>query len=48
MSEVDRLQALRERIDTLDRQLQILISERAQCAQQVGAIQQAAGATGNF
>ncbi|MCC6134199.1 MAG: prephenate dehydratase [Candidatus Contendobacter sp.] len=48
MSEVDRLQALRERIDTLDRQLQILISERAQCAQQVGAIKQAAGATGNF
>ncbi len=48
MSEVDRLQALRERIVTLDRQLQILISERAQCAQQVGAIKQAAGATGNF
>ncbi len=48
MSEADRLQALRERIDALDRQLQTLISERAQCAQQVGAIKQAAGATGNF
>lgn len=48
MSEADRLQALREQIDALDRQLQTLISERAQCAQQVGAIKQAAGATGNF
>lgn len=48
MSEADRLQALREQIDALDRQLQTLISERARCAQQVGAIKQAAGATGNF
>ena len=32
MSEADRLQALRERIDALDRQLQTLISERARCA----------------
>ena len=48
MSEADRLQTLRERIDALDRQLQTLISERARCAQQVGAIKQAAGATGNF
>lgn len=48
MSEVDRLQALRERIDALDRQIQALIAERARCAQQVGAIKQASGATGNF
>ena len=47
-NEADRLQALRERIDALDGQIQTLISERARCAQQVGAIKQAAGATGNF
>ena len=48
MSEADSLQALRERIDALDRQIQMLISERARCAQQVGAIKQAAGVTGRF
>ena len=48
MSETDRLQTLRERIDALDRQIQMLIAERARCAQQVGAIKQASGATGNF
>ena len=48
MSEAERLQSLREEIDTLDRQLQTLITERARCAQQVGAIKRAAGATGNF
>ncbi|MFZ4790114.1 MAG: prephenate dehydratase [Candidatus Competibacteraceae bacterium] len=48
MSEAERLQSLREKIDTLDRQLQTLITERARCAQQVGAIKRAAGATGNF
>ena len=48
MSEVDNLQALRERIDALDCQIQALISERARCAQRVGAIKQATGATGNF
>ncbi|HPF57677.1 MAG TPA: prephenate dehydratase [Candidatus Competibacteraceae bacterium] len=47
-SEADSLQALREHIDALDRQIQTLISERACCAQQVGVIKQAAGATGNF
>ncbi|MCB1824367.1 MAG: chorismate mutase, partial [Candidatus Competibacteraceae bacterium] len=46
--EADSLRALRDRIDALDRQIQTLISERARCAQQVGAIKQAAGATGNF
>ncbi len=48
MNEADRLQVLREQIDKLDQQIQTLISERARCAQQVGAIKQAAGATGNF
>ncbi|HQA24815.1 MAG TPA: prephenate dehydratase [Candidatus Competibacteraceae bacterium] len=48
MSEAESLQALREQIDTLDRQIQALISARARCAQQVGALKQAAGATGNF
>ena len=47
-NEADSLQALRARIDALDEQIQTLISERARCAQQVGAIKQAAGATGNF
>ena len=48
MNEADSLRALRDRIDALDRQIQTQISERARCAQQVGAIKQAAGATGNF
>jgi len=48
MNEADRLQALREQIDSLDRHIQTLIAERARCAQQVGAIKQASGATGNF
>lgn len=46
--EADRLQSLRSRIDALDDQIQALIAERARCAQQVGAIKQAAGAVGNF
>ncbi len=48
MSEASNLQTLRERIDTLDRQIQLLIAERARCAQQIGALKQAAGATGNL
>ena len=48
MSEVDSLQTLRERIDALDRQIQTLITQRARCAQRIGAIKQAAGATGNL
>lgn len=48
MNEADRLLALREQIDGVDRQILALISERARCAQQVGAIKQASGATGNF
>ncbi|MDQ5910124.1 MAG: chorismate mutase / prephenate dehydratase [Pseudomonadota bacterium] len=48
MSETNSLQALRERIDALDRQIQTLITDRARCAQHIGALKQAAGATGNF
>ena len=48
MSEADSLLALRERIDALDGRIQALIAERACCAQQVGALKQAAGATGHF
>ena len=45
MSEADSLLELRKRIDALDGQIQTLIAERACCAQQVGALKQAAGAT---
>ena len=48
MNEADRLLALRDQNDGVDRQILALISERARCAQQVGAIKQASGATGNF
>ncbi|PIE83598.1 MAG: prephenate dehydratase [Candidatus Contendobacter odensis] len=48
MIESGSLQTWREHIDTLDQQIQALISERARCAQQIGVIKQAAGATGNL
>lgn len=48
MNEAQQLQTLREQIDSLDRRIQQLISERAQCAQQVGLIKQASGNSGNF
>lgn len=48
MAEQEQLQTIRERIDTLDRQIQELISERARCAQAIAAIKQAAGDTSNF
>ena len=48
MNEAESLLALRGRIDALDQQIQTLISERARCAQEVGVLKQAAGATGNF
>jgi chorismate mutase/prephenate dehydratase len=38
-----RLSALRARIDQLDEKIQILISERAQCAQEIAALKQQAG-----
>ncbi|SEI65195.1 chorismate mutase [Allopseudospirillum japonicum] len=37
----DPLQSLRERIDTLDQQIQALINERAQCAQEVAQVKTA-------
>lgn len=48
MSEQQQLQGLRDRIDTLDRQIQELISERARCALSIATIKQAAGNCGNF
>ncbi|MCP5420552.1 MAG: prephenate dehydratase [Gammaproteobacteria bacterium] len=48
MSEQQRLQVIRGRIDALDRQIQELISERAQCAQQIAAIKQASGEVNHF
>ncbi len=48
MTEQEQLQALRERIDTLDRQIQDLINQRACCAMEVAAVKQAAGDTSDF
>jgi len=42
-----RLRALRDRIDQLDQQIQILISQRAECAREIATLKQAAG-DGNF
>ena len=43
MNEQQQLDAIRDRIDELDREIQRLISERATCARQVGLIKQAQG-----
>lgn len=43
-SDTQALGGLRERIDAIDEQLQKLLNERAECALEVGAIKQAAGA----
>jgi chorismate mutase/prephenate dehydratase len=48
MAEKDQLQAIRDRIDGLDQQIQGLITERAQCAQQVAAIKKSVGGDANF
>ena len=48
MSEQQQLQAIRQRIDELDQQIQALISERAECAQRVASIKQALGDSSNF
>lgn len=40
MSETEKLQAIRERIDKLDEELQHLINERAKCAQEVAQVKQ--------
>ncbi len=47
-NEQEQLQAIRDRIDSIDRQLLELISQRARCAQEVGHIKQALGDTSNF
>ncbi|MFQ5994359.1 MAG: prephenate dehydratase [Acidiferrobacterales bacterium] len=44
MSEDNRLRELRERIDTLDMEIQDLISERARCAQKAAKSKERAGA----
>ena len=46
--EEQRLRELRERIDTLDQQIQELISQRARCAQEVAAAKQQAGNHSSF
>lgn len=40
MSEEKELSALRDKIDSLDQQIQTLINERAQCAQQVAVVKE--------
>lgn len=48
MSDKPTLQALRERIDVLDEQIQALLNERARCAQQVAQAKIAQGEQGDF
>lgn len=48
MAEQEQLQTIRERIDNLDEQIQVLISERARCAQQIAAIKLAIEDCSNF
>lgn len=48
MSEQERLQAIRERIDTLDGDLLKLISERARCAEEVAQVKRKAGSDNDF
>jgi chorismate mutase/prephenate dehydratase len=48
MSEEQRLQALRERIDTIDEQILQLISARADCAQEVAEVKRAADPQAEF
>ena len=43
MSAEQQLQALRERIDALDEQIQALLNERARCALEVAEVKQASG-----
>ena len=48
MSELEQLHVVRERIDTLDQQIQELICERARCAQQIAIIKQSVGDSSDF
>ncbi|MCK4951356.1 MAG: chorismate mutase, partial [Gammaproteobacteria bacterium] len=40
MSQAEKLQAIRERIDKLDEEIQRLINDRAKCAQEVAFVKQ--------
>jgi len=46
--EQEQLKAIRDQIDSIDRQIQTLINERAACAQKVAAIKIASGESDNF
>ena len=48
MSEQSKLKAIRDNIDELDNKIQLLINERAACAQQVAEIKIKAGETEHF
>lgn len=48
MTESDKLQQIRGRIDELDQQIQALINERARCAQEVARIKAANGEQASF
>lgn len=48
MNDQPTLQALRERIDSLDEQLQTMLNERARCAQQVAQAKIVQGEQGDF
>ncbi len=48
MSEKDKLSGIRDQIDSIDRQIQTLINQRAECAQQVAEIKISAGETEHF
>lgn len=48
MSEQDKLLAIRNQIDSIDQQIQNLINQRAECAQQVAEIKIKAGETEHF
>ncbi len=48
MNEQDKLSDIRDRIDAIDKQIQSLINQRAQCAQEVAEIKINAGETEHF
>ncbi len=48
MSEQDKLLGIRNQIDSIDQQIQALINQRAECAQQVAEIKIRAGETEHF
>ncbi len=48
MSEQEKLQKIRERIDALDQQIQDLINARAQCAQDVARVKRESGENASF